>query len=556
MAAHLGTGVQMLSAGPQDALLVSSDADTSLFQDPFRPCSDFVEETRGTAPLRAFAFDRTNVFPLASVGDMLGDVCLEVRVPAAQTLVGTDLPLLPIVDPKPSDPGQWVRLFKRDTVRQPLSDNSVARVTMDRLDAQPTTGWCFEWGGVSADQNGTLEVLPFKSTNYWRFSDGLEWEVTTYPEGRIESWLTFNTWPDWVNTELPNHLVQPCRINITVSGVTKATFVQRVGRSAVVQVVPSGDVVTSNDVWRDRPALTLMRRARFVVGDLVVHDHERMWYDILDRLRVSEGVRRGLDAMLGKEASMGVAHILYLPFKFLSCRDGRPSQTFFPTILASRAAMRVEVTTESLAPMVPSTLSLPMPNTSWSAVLLTRHYTLTSAERSALLTRPPTIMYESAQDMDGLNYTAVGDGVVTRRDVTVDLSEVSWPVTFLAWAAYDPTSPAFTYLSAPLDAATLFFEGGVQRETGPGSLFEVMQPWYRAPRSRAARDVGMYSFALDSATRSPNGCATQFSSMQYPTLRVTLTSQAAAAPVHVKVWASTLNWLSFEGGTVSAMFAA
>ena len=323
-----------------------------------------------------------------------------------------------------------------------------------------------------------------------------------------------------------------------------------------VQVVPSGDVVTRNDVWRDRPAMTLMRRARFVVGDLVVHDHERMWYDILDRLRVSEGARHGLDEMLGKGASMGVAHILYLPFKFLSCRDGRASQTFFPTILASRAAMRVEVATASLSAHLPSTPSLPVSNTPWSGTLLTSHYTLTSSERSVLLSRPPTLMYESAQDMDGMNYTAVGDGVVTRRDVTVDLSEVSWPVTFLAWAAYDPTSPAFTYLSAPLDAATLFFDGGMQRETGPGSLFEVMHPWYRAPRSRAARDVGMYSFALDSASRSPNGCATQFSSMQYPTLRVTLTSQAAAAPVHVKVWASTLNWLSFRGGTATPTFAA
>lgn len=525
MAAHMGTGVQLASKGPQDAFLVSTLGDDgpggTMFRDPFVPCSDFAEETRATLPLRSFSFGRTNVFPLPHQGDMLGDVCLEVRVPAIQAPVGTDLPMFtpPDLESAASSPATAVQ------------DGTVF---LDRLVAQPVTGIMFVGDGWTAYR--------------FEWPDGLAWTWVAYTSGRAESTLT--------STELPGHLVQPCRVTIDVDDVVRATFVQRVGRSAALEFPSGGTAVTENDVWHGRVALTLMRRARFVVGDLVVHDHERMWYDILDRLRVPEGVRAGMDAMLGRGASLGVAHILYLPFKFLSCRDGREAQTFFPHLLASKAAMRVELDTDSLAVLTPAAPVLPLMSGDWSATLLSRHYTLTSAERSALISRPPRLMYESAQDMDGTNYTGAED-VQPRRDVTVDLSEVSWPVTFLAWVAYDPTAPLFTYIPAPLESAALFLDGGMERQSGPGAFFEVMQPWYRAPRSPAARDVGMYSFALDSAARAPNGVATALASVRYPTLRVILTHEATwERTVHIKVWASTLNWLTFEGGAVSPAFSA
>ena len=523
MAAHLGTGLQLASKGPQDAFLVN-DEDT-LFKDPFVPCSDFTEETRATPPLRAFAFGRTSVFLLPHQGDMLGDVCLEVRVPAVQASVGTDMPMLPVPDSPITSPAWAVQVGR-------------VAVELDRLAAQPVAGDTF--------------VGDWWTAFRFAWPDGLVWVAVVHASGRVESTLT--------STELPGHLVQPCRVTIYADEAMRATFVQRVGRSAAAEVLEDGTAVTRNDEWHDRVALTLMRRARFVVGDLVLHDHERMWYDILDRLRMAEGVRAGLDAMLGRGASLGAAHVLYLPFKFLSCRDGREAQTFFPHVLASKASMRVELDTESLTVLAPAAPVLPLSPGDWSATVLTRHYTLTPAERSALISQPPRLMYESAQDMDGTNYyVSMDETALKRRDVTVDLSEVSWPVTLLAWVAYDPTAPLFTYLRAPLDSASVFLDSGMERQSGGGDFFEVMQPWYRTPRSSAARDVGMYSFALDSAARAPNGAATVFSSVHFPSLRAKLTTDAVAGPdrtVHIKVWASTLNWLTFEGGAVSPAFAA
>jgi hypothetical protein len=137
------------------------------------------------------------------------------------------------------------------------------------------------------------------------------------------------------------------------------------------------------------------------------------------------------------------------------------------------------------------------------------------------------------------------------------LGELSWPVSFLAWVVYDPTpeSLPFNYIPSPLESATLFFDGGEERQAGSGQYFQVVQPWYRSPRGSSRSDVGLYSFALDSSSRAPNGVCSSFSPMSFPTLRVTLTPEVAAQAVQLKVWASTLNWLVFQGGSVSTLFS-
>ena len=90
--AHLGTAVQIAARGAQDGSLTGSDPGDSWFVRHVRDSPTFGEEAVEIPPLRAAAFGKTAVFPLPRDRDMLGDMFLELRLPALQPTLGTSLP--------------------------------------------------------------------------------------------------------------------------------------------------------------------------------------------------------------------------------------------------------------------------------------------------------------------------------------------------------------------------------------------------------------------------------------------------------------------------------
>jgi len=519
MSASMGTAVQMMCQGPEDAYLWI-DPEVTLFADPFVPCTDSVEDTRDTLPLQTWTLGKTNIFQVPMAGDMLGDVYLEVLIPAVQQVLGTHLPPWPAVDM---------------TGGIPCSSSGPVVGTLDigleRLSARPVAG-------LTVSANGSTT---------WQYSweDGVQWTVVVYDSGRVESTL--------ISSILPPQVVQPCILTI---GDT--SLFQRVGHGVAVLVSGSvsGSVVTSaNDVWIDRVALCLMSRARFIVGNVQIHDHERMWYDIVDRLRLPSEKATGLADMLGTGASMGVPHTLYLPFKFLCCRDNRDPTPFFPLVLVPNLAIRVEFDAEVLTTLMPQQLNVPYVNATWAVRLVTHHRTLTPHERASFQAGPYTLMYEAAQDMDGENYMVSTDGTVGfKNTVNVSLAELNWPTTFFTWVAYDMQAPLFQYQPDFMTRATLQFDG-VEREDSDAGLYRYRHPWLHAPRCMSDGRHYLYSFALDTASRDPNGALTILNTMVNPVLQLRMSESAMNTMLQIKVWASTLNWLTFDKGSVTPTFA-
>lgn len=524
MAAHLGTGIQLAAVGPQNAYLddaagggAGGDA-VSLFRATPQRASRFAAEAKEVLPLQTPAFGRTCVFEVSHRGDMLGDMHVQITLPAAQPELGEGLPAADLPETAGAD----------------------AETTAPVSWARGTVAFG-EFEGAA----GTRRAMASGQGAVWTFQrEGRVWEVATFDTGPLAGLVRSTLRGGDPGT-------------LTVNGLA---VTQAVDATTAVAVGADGSVTAANDSWRGPLAYMLMRRARLVVDDLTLHDHERLWYDVADRLTLPAGHAGGLRALLGWDLSMGREHTVYLPLKFMCCQAPHRPRTYFPTALLSGSLVRVELQLEAFeacvpAPTVPTTPPTPR------ALLVAEHVYLEAEERNAMLLQSDvTIMYEGEQDMDGVNYSeAAVDAAgapVKSPQLAVPLSELNLPVRALAWVVYDEaTSVAepLTYVGDAAAEVTLQI-GSVERVAGVGGTFARQQVWTHARRCEAGGAVGLYSFALQPWGADPSG-ALDFSLVQKPVLRVQLRPEVAARQLKCKVFGLTYNWLRFRDGRVTRVFS-
>lgn len=535
--AHLGTGMQLLCVGPQNAYLDMQPQVTAFYRRHKR-CTRHATEPCESLPLQSVGFGGTAVFDVSTGGDMLGDMHVQIQVPAVQPTLGY---LGPEQSLTPENlPEHTVDNWDDDMLTSVQLPHAFLTLDSFPLGLKATT--------VDGDS-----LFGFNSYTYaWM------WYVLAYPSGLVHSYVytTYGVNVSGIDA------VPPKQLTITTArGVT--TLDHRFDQTLAFFVGPGGEVVLENGTWHSPLAYMLMRRARFVVDDLVVHDHERLWYDLLDRLTVSEGHAAGLRGMLGTGLSMGRPHTLFLPLKFMCCATptSRHKRSFFPRLLVPQSVVRVELDLEHLAACAtPSVVPLQEP-ASLDARLVVEHVFLDANERaSMLLRRRYLLMVEGVQDMEATNYdegALQGDGrPAMARGATVDLSEINLPVRALVWVVYRdawPYAQVFNYLDAVQEARLMF--GSLERVAGDGPAFSKQQTWTHAPRCAAEGAVYMYSFALRPWEPDPSG-AVDFSLVRKPTLRLLLGDDVRAMGLKCKVFAATYNWLRFENGRVMAEFTA
>jgi hypothetical protein len=515
MAGQLGTALQMAAVGPQDEYLFLKP-EMSYFDTASTQCSQFASEPVEDPPLQPFRLGKTNVFLVSRSSDMLGDMHLQISVPAVQPLLGTNLPPFDLPDPD----------------------------THTLLSGTPDPSF----GRYSIRAHGLVASHVFESSYSWVvISDtSVVWYVSVDPVANVIR-STALADPDAMAT---------LSIDVLHDGTSIGTVTHAIGRSAAFAIVGS-TLVAENDAWPPKLAYLLMKRVRLVINDLIVHSHERLWYDVHDTLMASESRASALPEMLGVGCSMAVAHTLILPFKFLCCRaSAKARQTYFPSLLVPSAQIRVEFDAESLAACVGNTAVAYDPNPAIDALLISEHVYLSPAECNSMISAASTkIMYETEQDMENFNYVEFvrDDGTmatINKPAVTVDLSELNLPVKYLAWVMYaDGTQ--FQYVDV-LDNVTLAF-GSQERESGPSRMFSAQQPWSHAVRAPATTaNVGMYAFCLDASSSEPCGAA-DFAVIKKPVLRMEL-RRDVTQHLKAKVFGVTYNWLQFSRGTVSQVF--
>ena len=314
--------------------------------------------------------------------------------------------------------------------------------------------------------------------------------------------------------------------------------------------------------WNDAIGYLLLRRMRLRIGEVLVHDQERLWYHMSDQLFMPHGKLQALDGMIGRGATLSTTqqHTLFVPFKFLCCKDHRGSQQFLPLLAITNAPITVELDTEAFAscvsPEVIAAGGVEPPDL--DATLLCDIYYLDTEERASLLksivTDPITLQFEQHQDMEAMAFAATSDGTRVLPAVSVDLSELNVPTKLLAAVAYDQAYDApFTFKPA-IDTMYLEFNTKERFEARPSAYFQLAQRYDYV--GRAARDnILAYSFALDAAAPQASG-AVNFSMLETPRLKATLDTTVVTdgTRVVVKVFSVSYNWLICHNGAVQIKF--
>lgn len=305
--------------------------------------------------------------------------------------------------------------------------------------------------------------------------------------------------------------------------------------------------------WVDAVGYMLLSRVRLRVGDTVVHDQERLWYDLDDAMFCREGRRGGLNRMIGRGVTLdtAVAQEILVPLKFLCCVGHRGARQFLPTAVDADVCVDLFVESlDALATLAPGTIAPPTATVD-AVVLVDNVFVAEHAEKKSTT----SLMYDDSRDVDALSYKVTTTGAVDSELVTVDMRSLNLPVRYVIVVAYDEAwKDPFAYRDA---VASMTFYIGSNQQFAPrdGAFFEAIQPYDRGVRC-AGSNVGLYSFALDAAAWQPNGHL-NFAALTSPTMKVWLKpTPAGTAPLKIKVFASVVNWLDFGAGACALRYVA
>ena len=335
------------------------------------------------------------------------------------------------------------------------------------------------------------------------------------------------------------------------------------GQTAVIEVSRRGDVLGdmfmdlvlpdlgAEGSWADAIGYMAFTRVRFIIDDVVVHDQERLWYDLSDALLLDVGRRAGTNAMIGRGSVLSTLerHEVTVPLKFAWCGAAHADRRrqFLPLAALSRTArVSVEV---SLAPLAAclSDWAGDLPGVVRATVRIRSEQVVVGEdERRQLARSRHELLVHQEQDADELVSPPT-------PHVNVDLRELNLPVKFLVFVVYEEAVTTPFLYRACIEAAVLHF--------GPEQRFQPRDPAYFTwvhPYAHAAcvptDPIHMYSFALDAAALQPSG-SMNFASADRPSLRLRMAWPPELEGVFkVKVFARCINWLVIDDGSVALRF--
>ena len=253
--------------------------------------------------------------------------------------------------------------------------------------------------------------------------------------------------------------------------------------------------------WTSPLGYAIFKRVRLLLNDQEIHNFERLWYDVRDKISTSSGSLKGLGSMIGKNASLTKPHILHVPLRFLTCSRGI-SRAPLPLQAIPRASLKLDIeweSTDKLSGYTPTDPGI-------KVNVLADYVELEEPERTKML-KGGTLAFESAIDSDASSYSIDSEGIV--RDlptIRVNLGNVRFAVKALVWVAYSESGPLFTYLDKPLTNASISFNNQERIVSRPADYFDVIQQYQHCARSDPGAPA-VYSFAFDATSRMPSGVA-------------------------------------------------
>jgi hypothetical protein len=322
-------------------------------------------------------------------------------------------------------------------------------------------------------------------------------------------------------------------------------------------VVPGA---SSTDAWVDSIGYVLFKRIKFRIDDTELSNTERLWYDISDRLFLKECHKSGLYEMIGKNKTLklNTTHTLYVPLKLFCCKNHRETQQFLPLLTAPGSHIYLDIDVDSFENCV-QTYAGTLPPLSIQCVALIDYVFLESAEKERMINRPHTILVETEQDAEAVTYTeVVGDGGNARiplNSVKIDMSEINYPVKYLAWVCYATSSlqtkTYFTYTD-DIQRTALLLDNNERFPPQNKDYFQLLEKFYGCRRTPVQDGVFVYNFGLDATSSQPSGHCT-FGEVNMPLLHVDIGEKRADRVI--KVFVVGYKFLDIKYGRVNSRFS-
>ena len=316
----------------------------------------------------------------------------------------------------------------------------------------------------------------------------------------------------------------------------------------------------STDAWVDSIGYVLFRRIKFSIDDTEISNTERLWYDISDRLFLKESHKAGVHEMIGKNHTLTLnkAHTIYIPLKLFCCKNHRETQQFLPLLTAPGSHIYLDIEMESFANCV-KTYAGSLPPLSLECIALIDYVFLETAEKERMINRPHTLLIETEQDAEALTYKEMlsegGDARIPLSSVKVDMSEVNYPVKYLAWVCYPntvmQTKSYFTYTD-DITRSLLLLDSVERFESQNKDYFQLLQKYYGCRRAPDRDGVFLYNFSLDASSWQPCGHCT-FGEVSLPLLQVDIGEKRADRVI--KVFMVGYKFLDITHGRVNVRFS-
>ena len=324
--------------------------------------------------------------------------------------------------------------------------------------------------------------------------------------------------------------------------------------------------VTINDTWVDDTAYILLKHTRLLLNDTELDSHERLYYDLYDRMILNKNMRNAVQRLTGnneRNKRMTIPYTLIVPLKFFTSKRQEERQTFLPIIGTPGTELYVEIEAETFANMTKLTgnknPSLIDPGY-FKCRFLIEYAFLDEQERMLSINRPINILVDTVQDAEGYSFREVlsqeGDTIVATDVIEVDMSEVSYPVKYLAFVLYtvDDLSNKnyFTYLKDVVESITIRIDNNDRESNLSPTYYQYVHPHMFASRlSPKESPIYFYSFCLNPDSSQPTGHF-NFANVRRPKLRLQLKEKRD--DVVCKVFVVGTRFIQFINGRATTPF--
>jgi hypothetical protein len=313
-----------------------------------------------------------------------------------------------------------------------------------------------------------------------------------------------------------------------------------------------------NDYWQPSIGYVLLKKMRLFLNDVELESAERLWYHIYDNLFLPESVRGGMDDMIGtNQLRLSQSHTILVPLKQFHCKRHGQRQVYLPLLGSYKGStLSMEFDTETFSNCVTSYAGT-QELTDLECTLIVDYIFLSNFERERLVNKPYPVLVETVQDVEGYSFKEVqstsGDSFIPTDLVNIDMSEVNYPVKYVAFVAYSTSDVMnknyFTY-SDIIDRVTLRFDNQDRTEDFDATYYNLVEPFYRAKRCKND-NIHMYSFALFPGDMQPSGHFT-FRNIKRPSLGIKLKEKRK--DIVVKCFIVGYRWITFSHGQAQVLF--